>query len=191
MAVVEAAVVKTIPRTGEAITVAELMRLPDDGHKYERVGGVLKMTPAGHEQEDVGIWLSTLLTNFVRPRRLGRVYGSNAGYRLPNGDIRAPDVSFVRQERLPGGRSPRGFADYPPDLAVEILSPNHRLQDVGEKVGEFLDWGTPLLWVLDPDAQSVTVYRSLTRAYTLGPDDELSGEEVIPGFTVRVGELFE
>lgn len=189
--VVEADTVKTMPRPGEAITVEEFMRLPDDGHKYERVKGVLKVTPAGHEQEDIGIWLSTLLTNFVRPRELGRIYGSNAGYRFPNGDVRAPNVSFVRQERLPGGRSPKGFADYPPDLAVEILSPNQKLKDMGYKAGEFLDWGTPLVWVIDPDARSVTVYRSLTKAHTLGPNDELSGEEVIPGFSIRVGELFE
>ena len=103
-----------------------------------------------------------MLTNFVRPRKLGQVYGSNAGYRLPNGDIRAPDVSFVHQERIPGGYPPKGFAEYPPDLAVEVLSPNQKLQDLGEKVGEFLDWGTPLVWVLDPDTRSVTVYRSLT-----------------------------
>ena len=179
------------PRAGEPITVEELMRLPDDGYKYERVRGVLKASPAGHEQEDIGIWLATLLSNFVRPHKLGRVYGSNAGYRFPNGDVRAPDVSFVRQERLPGGRSPKGFADYPPDLAVEILAPGQKLQDVGEKVGEFLDWGTPMVWVIDPDARTVTVYRSLTRVYTLGPDDQLSGEEVVPGFSIRVAELFE
>jgi Uma2 family endonuclease len=189
--IVKTDVVRTIPHAGEAITVEELIRLPDDGNKYERVKGVLKVSPAGHEQEYFGSWLITLLTNFVRPRKLGQVYGSNAGYRLPNGDIRAPDVSFVRQERIPGGYPPKGFAEYPPDLAVEVLSPNQKLQDLGEKVGEFLDWGTPLVWVLAPDTRSVTVYRSLTEVHTLGPDDELSGEEVIPGFRVRVGELFE
>jgi len=178
------------PRPGEPITIEELMRLPDDGYKYERVKGVLKVSPAGHEQEDIGIWLATLLSNFVRPRKLGRVYGSNAGYRFPNGDLRAPDVSFVRQERLPGGRSPKGFADYPPDLAVEILAPDQKLQDVAEKVGEFLDWGTPMMWVIDPDARTVTVYRSLTEVRTLGSEDVLTGEEVIPGFAVRVAELF-
>lgn len=183
--------VRTILRAGEPITIEELMSLPDDGNKYERVRGVLKVSPAGHEQEYFGIWLATLLTNFVRPRKLGQVYGSNAGYRLPNGDIRSPDVSFVRQERIPGGRPPRGFAEYPPDLAVEVLSPNQKLQDLGEKVGEFLDWGTPLVWVLDPEAQTATVYHSLTDAYTLGPEDELSGEEVIPGFSIRVAELFQ
>jgi Uma2 family endonuclease len=117
------------------------------------------------------------------------VYGSNAGYRLLSGDIRAPDVSFVRQERLPGGRSPKGFADYPPDLAVEVLSPNQTLEDVEEKIGEFMVWGTPLAWVLDPDARSVKVYRSLMDSYMLGPDEALTGEEIIPGFTVRVGDL--
>lgn len=182
---------RTIPRAGEPISIEELMHLPDDGNKYERVKGVLKVSPAGHEQEYFGCWLITLLTNFVRPRKLGQVYGSSAGYRLPNGDVRSPDVSFVRQERLPGGRPPKGFAEYPPDLAVEVLSPNQKLQDLGEKVGEFLDWGTPLVWVLDPDTRSVTVYRSLTEVYTLGAEDELTGEDVIPGFRVRVAELFE
>jgi Uma2 family endonuclease len=152
---------------------------------------VLKVTPSGHEQEDVGGWLMTLLNNFVRPRRLGRVYGSNAGYRLPNGDLRAPDVSFVRQERLPGGRSPKGFADYPPDLMVEVLQPGGRPGDVAYKLGEFFDWGTPLVWVIDSERQTVTVYRSLSDVQTLQAHDTLEGEDVIPGFSVRVGELFE
>lgn len=184
-------VVQAIPRADKPITVEELMRLPDDGNKYERVKGVLKVTPAGHEQEYFGIWLATLLTNFVRPRKLGQVYGSNAGYRLPSGDVRAPDVSFVRLERIPGGHPPKGFAEYPPDLAVEVLSPNQTLEDVEDKVAEFLDWGTPLVWVLDPETQTATVYHSLTDVHTLGPGDELSGEDVIPGFRVRVEELFE
>lgn len=171
------------PQAGSPITIEELAQLPDDGNKYERVEGVLVMTPAGHEQEDVGAVLIVRLGDYVLSNTLGRVYGSNAGYELPTGDVRAPDVSFVRQERLPEGRSPKGFADYPPDLAVEILSPN-------QKVGEFLDWGTPLVWVIDPAAQTVTVYRSLSDVRTLQADEHLDGEDVIPGFRVRVGELF-
>lgn len=186
----EVAVPASQPRPGK-ISLEEFMHLPDDGHKYELVNGELKVSPSGHEQEDFGIVLATLLTNYVRSRRLGRVYGSSAGYRFPNGDIRAPDVSFVRQERLPGGRSPKGCAEYPPDLAVEILSPHQQLADLGQKVGEFLDWGTPLVWVLDPEQQTMTVYRSLTKTHTLSADEFLDGEEVIPGFRVRVGEIFE
>jgi Uma2 family endonuclease len=188
---VDVSLVEEKPHTGQPISLEELMCLPDDGNKYELVKGVLKVTPSGHEQEDVGIVLATLLTNFVRPRKLGRVYGSNAGYRLPNGDVRAPDVSFVPQERLPGGRSPKGFADYPPDLMVEVLQPGGRLSDVAYKLGEFFDWGTPVIWVVDPERQTVTVYRSLTDVRTLHADEMLDGEDVIPGFSVRVGELFE
>jgi Uma2 family endonuclease len=188
---VDVSLVEEKPRTGQPISLEELMRLPDDGNKYELVKGVLKVTPSGHEQEDVGGWLVTLLNNLVRPRKLGRVYGSNAGYRLPNGDVRAPDVSFVRQERLPGGRSPKSFADYPPDLMVEVLQPGGRLSDVAYKLGEFFDWGTPLIWVIDPAHQTVTVYRSLSDVRTLYANDTLDGGDVIPGFAVRVGELFE
>ncbi len=172
----ETSAVKALPRPGQRITLEELMQLPDDGNKYELVQGVLKVTPAGHEQEEIGTWLSTLLTNFVRPRKLGRVYGFNAGYRLPNGDVRAPDVSFVREERLPGGRSPKGFAEYPPDLMVEILQPGGQLGDVAYRLGEFLDWGTSFVWVIDPARQTVTVYRSLTDVHTLHADDTLTAK---------------
>jgi len=166
------------------------MRLPDDGYKYELVDGELKVSPSGLEQEDIGITLANHLKNYVASRNLGRVYGSNAGYRLPNGNVRAPAVSFIRQERLPEGKSPRGFADFPPDLAVEILAPGDKPKDLAEKIGEYLEWGVRLIWLVDPDAHTVTVYRSLTDVHTLGPDNELSGEDVFPGFKVLVGELF-
>lgn len=188
---VDAGAVRAKPQAGEPITIEELKRMPDDGHKYERVERLLQVTPAGHEQEDIGAVLIELLGSFARKRGLGRLYGSNAGYLLPNGDLRCPDVSYVRQERLPGGRSPKGFAEYPPDLAVEVLSPNQTHKDIGYKIGELIDWGTPLVWVVDPAARTVAVYRSLGDTRTLGLDDALSGEDVIPGFSVQVRENFE
>lgn len=169
----------------------ELLRLPHEG-KVEVVDGELKvMTPAGLEQEDVGATLVAHLVAYVHLRKLGRVYMSQAGFRKPDGELRAPDVSFVRTEKLPGGRSPKKFGNFPPDLAVEILAEDETPQDYEAKVQEYLDWGTSLVWVIDHNTRTVWVYhkdltpKQLTEAY------ELSGEDIISGFKLPVRVLFE
>ena len=177
--------------TKTLITEEEFMRLPMDGCKYELVEGEIKVSPAGMEHEGIGALLIHLLAQHVRNSRLGRVYGSSVGYKLPSGNIRSPDVSFVRTERLPGGRSPRGFGDFAPDLAVEILSPGDDQRDVADKIGEYLKWAVPLVWLIDPEKQTVTVYRSLTDVRVLEASDELDGEDVIPGFRCSISDLFE
>jgi Uma2 family endonuclease len=103
--------------------------------------------------------------------------------------ITPPDISFVAAGRLPDEREPVGFAALAPDLAVEILSPRDRRGDVLEKVGEFLDAGTPLVWVIDPENRSAAAYRSLTDVRTIDETGSLDGEDVVPGFACPLGHV--
>jgi len=172
-------------------TDEELMHLPHEGKAEVVDGELILMTPAGLEQEDVGAVLTTHLVNYVHPRRLGRVYTSQAGFRMPNGDVRSPDVSFVRMEKLPGGRSPKKFGEFPPDLAVEVLAPDETPKDYARKVREYLAWGVTLVWLIDPNSRTVWVYRKGRKPKRLSENDELDGEDVIPGFRLPVARLFE
>ena len=173
------------------VTLDEFKRLRHDGCKAELVNGEVEMSPAGMRHERIGVKLITRLERFLEQHPLGHVYGSSAGYTLPSGDVRSPDVSFVSLARLPGGKSPVDYADFPPDLAVEILSPNDRVRELNDKISEYFDFGVRLVWVVDPDRQTVTVYHSWADAHTLRADETLDGGDVLPGFAGRVGELFD
>lgn len=172
------------------MTDEELLSLPSDGYKYEYVKGELRLSPAGLEHEAIGIRLASLLLNHVKTFQLGEVYGSSTGYRLRNGNLRSPDVSFVKRQRLPDGKSPKGFAHFAPDLAVEILSPSDSMNEINEKISEYFDNGTSLVWVINPDSQTVMVYLSPINRCLFQAEDELTGGDIIPGFRCHVKELF-
>ena len=171
-------------------TTDELLRIPKDGYKYELVKGELRVSPAGLRHEKIGMKLGRLLLDFVEEHHLGEVYGSSAGFKLPNGDVRSPDVSFVRAERLPAGQTPEGFAEFLPDLAVEIVSPSDRVTEIAEKIGEYFANGVELIWLVDPQRETITVYRSITDVMTLHAADELRGDPLLAGFSCRVREVF-
>lgn len=171
----------------------ELLRLPDDGYRYELVRGELRqMTPAGSRHGGVAMTLGVLLGQFVRARRLGRVFAAETGFVLATAPdtVRAPDVAFVQRERLSAGL-PRGYWPGAADLAAEVLSPNDSFAAVQEKVFCWLDAGCRMVLVVDPEARAVTVYRARDDARTLRGSDSLDGVDVVPGWRVAVAELFE
>jgi Uma2 family endonuclease len=172
-------------------TEADLLRMPDDGYKYELVDGEIRMSPGGARHGQVGVRLSAVLHAFVSERSLGHVFESSTGFRLPGGNVRSPDVSFVRAARFENEHVPEGFPDIAPDLAVEVLSPGDSPRHVLDKVGEYLQAGTRLVWVIDPKRERAAVYRSLTEVKELRPDDSFSGEDVVPGFTVPLADLLK
>lgn len=177
--------------TARQYTADDLLRLPKDGCKYELVKGELRVSPAGLRHEKIGMRLGQLLLNFAEQHRLGDVYGSSAGFKLPNGDVRSPDVSFMRADRLPDGQAPEGFAEFLPDLAIEIVSPTDRAPEIAEKIGEYLTHGVQMVWLVEPRHQTITVYRSMTDVMTLHAADELRGDPVLPGFSCRVQQVFK
>jgi len=177
------------PVAGQKMTVEELLRLPKDGNKYELIAGEVAMTPAGLEHEEIGTTLIRKIGEYLDKHPGGHLYGSSAGFQLSDDDLLSPDISFVSTERLPGGKSPKGYADFAPDLAVEIISPNDRLTDIEEKVQLYLSHGTRRVWVINPNLRSATIYHPDRTARLLRADDALDGEDVLPGFTCRLADI--
>jgi Uma2 family endonuclease len=180
--------------TDKLMTADELLRLPDDGQRHELIAGELRtMAPSGGEHGRVTLNLTTPLDQYVRAHGLGCVYAAETGFQLTAGPdtVRAPDVAFVRQERVLAVGRVMGYLPGPPDLAAEVLSPNDRPAEVEEKVASWLAHGTRLVLVVDPRRRIVRVYRPGTPPHTLAESDVLSGEDVVPGWTLPVGALFE
>ena len=170
---------------------AELMALPDDGHKYELVDGELVMSPAGFEHGDISVALVTALSSHARMHRLGAVLDSSTGFKMQNGNVLSPDVSFVAKARLAGlKRLPRGFFRGAPDLAAEVLSPDDTVEKLQRKLQNYFANGTRLAWVINPEERSVLVHRGLSPEKVLGSRDKMDGDEVVPGFSMPVAGLF-
>jgi Uma2 family endonuclease len=170
-------------------TEADLLRTPRDGRKYELVDGEIRVSPAGFRHGQVILRLTVRIDAFVRERGLGYVCESSTGFRLPGGNVRSPDVSFVGTGRFENERPPDDFANLAPDLAVEVLSPGDSPRHVLDKVGEYLQAGVRLVWVIDPQRERGAVYRSLTHVRELRSEDAFDGEDVLPGFSVTLADL--
>jgi Uma2 family endonuclease len=178
----------------QLVTVEDLWEMPEKpGVRFELVEGELVEVPgAGARQGLIAGLVCTLVHAFVRPRNLGIVLGDGVGYILGRAPdrLRIPDVSFVSRARIPEDGVPEGFWPMAPDLAVEVVSPNDRANDVQDKIGQYLAGGTRLVWVLWPRRRSVSVHAGHGLVRELGPEEELDGGEVLPGFRARVAELF-
>ncbi|MEQ9483766.1 Uma2 family endonuclease [Coleofasciculus sp. F4-SAH-05] len=183
----------TISTEKKVWTDEEFMALSKDGHCYELVNGELvNMGNSGMEHGGIGSFLGGLLAIYVRQHKLGTVCDSSTAFTLQNGNKRSPDVSFVSKERLKGlKRPPRGFFQGSPDLAVEILSPNNTVEEIHDKIVEYFDNDTRLVWVIHPDEKYVLVYHSPEPDRLLRPQDTLEGDAIVPGFSMSVAELFE
>jgi len=181
--------------TQQLMTAEELWDMPDiPGKQLELVRGELIEVPTpGAIHNVIADVIRHLLRVFVTERRLGIVFGDNTGYVLHRGPdtMRIPDVSFVAWERVPETGISEGTWLIPPDLAVEVVSPNDHANDVYDKAREYVESGVRLVWVLWPKRRAVSVHARDEKTAELGPDDTLDGGNVLPGFSVRVDELFE
>jgi Uma2 family endonuclease len=173
------------------LTLADLekIQLQFPEHRMELVNGeVIIMSPSGYESDEVALEAGRQLANWVRPRNLGRVTGSSAGFILPNSDTRAPDVSFVLADRL--RRSPRRFAELAPDLMVEVKSPTDRLSALREKIDEFLSLGTTVGILINPEERWIEVRRAGLDPETLHDGDILTVPDLLPGWEVEVASIW-
>lgn len=184
------------PAVRKRVTAAELLAMPN-AKDFELVNGELVERNMGWESECVGMNISALLWNYCREHGCGWVNGSSAGYQcyeevFPDDPerVRKPDVSYLAAERITADAELTGHCDLVPDLAVEVISPNDRYHDVEEKVDEYLRVGVRLVWVVDPKKKTIRIHRANGTIQDLRMTDELSGEEVIPGFRCLVGEIF-
>jgi Uma2 family endonuclease len=175
------------------ITAEEFWALPETEGKRELVRGeVVTWMPVGGIHADIAAELLLRLRTWAKQGGHGYV-AQEAGYlvqRNPDG-VRAADVSFVRQDRIPERGIPEGFWNLAPDLAVEVVSPYETAQDIWDKVNDYLNAGTPLVWVVYPRSKHVVVYRPNGMAQTLQVSDQLQEMQVLPGFSIKVSELFQ
>ena len=179
--------------TQQLMTADDLLRMPDDGFRYELVKGELKKTaPAGHWHGRVAINITTPLAQHVRAHNLGAVYAAETGFKLASDPdvVRAPDVAFIRRERVEEVGNVEGYWPGAPDLAVEVVSPSDSYTDVQEKVFDWLEAHTRMVIVVMPRRRAVAVYRSLTEIVMLTENDALEGGDVVPGWTMPVRDLF-
>lgn len=141
----------------------------------------------------IGGELFWLIRAYCRDHQLGWVFPNDTGFQgFPESPrtVRKPDVSFVRFGRFPGEQLPPGWARLAPDLAAEVISPNDLYEEVDQKIEEYLRAGVRRVWVVVPQTRLVRVYRPDGTSVRLGEDDELDGEDVLPGFRCRVRDLF-
>ena len=162
-----------------------------DLDRWEMVRGVRQVSElTGGVHGHVVLRLGARLLAFVEEHQLGTVM-TDAGFVLQTGPatVRGPDVAFVAGKRLEPTGVPLGFFSFGPDLAIEIVSPGERWVTVDEKVTDYLDAGTRLVWILNPSQRSAMVYRADGRVERLGAADSLDGEDVVPGFRVRIADV--
>jgi Uma2 family endonuclease len=175
------------------VTAQQLAQLPDDGHRYELIRGELQvMTPAGFRHGWIANTIAFLLTQHVRQHKLGVVCAAETGFKLQeNPDtVRAADVAFVAQARIPSEGKLEGYVSIAPDLVVEVVSPSDAAPEVHEKAIDWLAAGCRLVWIVYPKAQTVAEYRSLQDVQILTSDGTLDGGDVLPGFSCSVREIF-
>jgi Uma2 family endonuclease len=178
--------------TAQPITTAEqLFQAPDLGRCELLRGELIVMSPAGSEHGMIVAEIAGILRDFVKPRALGVVLGAETGFRVASNPdtVLAPDVAFIRADRV-GAGLPKGFFPGPPDLAVEVLSPNDRAGEVFAKVQDWLAAGCASVWLVDPKTQTVTVYGADRKAIMLSSADVLTGGELLPGFNSPVAGIF-
>ena len=154
-------------------------------------GELVMMSPAGFDHGRFAGNLFALLNNFIRPRGLGAVVIAEPGFRIAKDPdtVRVPDVAYVRADRIPPG-GVKGFFQGPPDIAVEVVSPSDRASEVMAKAQDWLQAGCLLVWVVDPETRTISVYHGRSEITVLAETDTLTGGDVLPGFAVPVGEVF-
>jgi Uma2 family endonuclease len=178
----------------QLITAEHLWNLPDSGGHNELVNGELRpMSPANPLHGKVAQRIAHRLSAFVEAHGLGDVFAAETGFivaRDPD-TVLAPDVSFLLKSRIPAEGLPERFFPGPPDLAIEVLSPNDRQVEVEQKVLAFLAAGTQAVWIVNPRSKTVTVYAAGPKSTLLTAKDAVTGGALLPGFALAVAEIFE
>ncbi len=183
--------IRSVPAPGTATEkdVLEIHRRTN--RLFELVEGVLVEKAMGFRESCLAVALISFLNGFVRARNMGLVAGEAGMMRLASGLVRIPDVSFVSWDRIPGRRVPKEpIPKLGPNLAVEVLSQGNTKKEMKRKVAEYFAADAQLVWLVDPDARSVTVYSSPEQFTVLPEKNVLDGGDVLPGFALPLAQLF-
>ena len=173
------------------VSVEEFERiaaLPENAHKrLEFIGGEIVEVVSNSDASEIAVRISARINLYVETHALGRVTGADGGYKV-SGEDYIPDVGFISKARQPQ-RPHTAWNPLAPDLAVEVLSPTDRVQDIADKVANYLLAGT-LLWYVYPALQQVKVYMPGQPVKTFGLKDVLDGSPALPGFKLAVKDIF-
>ena len=176
------------------MTADDLWTLPDDHRRYDLIRGVLHELPlAGVEHGELASEFGRHVGNHVSAHGLGKAYNSETGFILARDPdtVLAPDLAFVRGDRLPTPRSARReFLPIAPDLVVEVVSPSNRAADVEDKVQDYLDGGVRLVVLVYPIPRTVVLHRPDRPPELFEEGDELDLDEGLPGFRLALADLF-
>lgn len=170
-------------------TADDLWLLSLQGLRYELIEGELvEISPGNETHGELAAEILRLIGNYVREHKLGRVYAAETGFKLSETTIIAPDAAYVSQERV----KPRTekFASVIPDLAVEVYSPGDTQRELHEKIALYFNAGTRQVWVIFPKSRAVYVYHSETAVTILKDESIIEGGAVLPGFQIKVNDLF-
>ena len=178
--------------TTPSMAVEELLGLPSDGSRRElHAGELITMAPAGLDHGGYSFEIALRIGQFVREHRLGRVVGTDVGFLLQEhpDTLFAPDVAFIRAERLPFIQKRSGYCIGPPDLAVEVVSPNDRIKAVHAKAEKYLEFGTVEVWVVNPRQRSIVIFAKGQDPVTLNEHDVMQDRSLLLGFHCLVSDL--
>ncbi len=183
-----------VPIEDKAYTPEELLEINRDHSRFDLVDGRLVERQMGAKSSLIITTLLRRIGALVDAQDLGFLFDSDCGYKVwPDQPkkVRYPDGSFIRRGRLLNDEVPEGYVEVRPDLAVEVISPNDEAEEVEAKIADYVQAGIPLLWVIYPDSRSIYVLHPDGSARRLTVADELSGEDVLPGFKCRVQDVFK
>lgn len=158
----------------------------------ELIDGVIVEKAMGYPESRIAFILGILLEEFAVQHRLGFTVGADALTRMKPGLLRIPDLSFVRWEKVGGDEVPTDpIGPVAPDLAVEVVSAGNPRTEIERKKNEYFDAGVELVWIVYPRSQTVTVWTAPHHSTELSQNDDLTGGDVLPGFSVNIGALFQ
>jgi Uma2 family endonuclease len=183
--------IRTDPAPGSAVE-QDVLRIQDHEDRLcELTAGTLVEKTVGSEESELAIWIAVLLSNHIRPRKMGSVLGADGMIRLRPGLLRIPDVCFISTRRLPGGKLPRKrVLDIVPNLVVEVLSDSNTEKEMRRKLREYFKAGVELVWHVDPRSRTVEVFTAPGKRTVLRGAQTLTGGHVLPGFRVKLTKLF-
>ena len=165
---------------------------PDLRFETDTNGKLIVMSPTGSQSGKFNMSLAFQVELWNRQATMGVVFDSSTGFKLSNGATRSPDVSWITIERWNSlsDKQKRGFAPIDPDFVIELLSPTDDLSATQQKMNEYMSCNVKLGWLINPDTKEVEIYHPNKDKETISNPSSLSGEDILPGLTVDLTEIF-
>lgn len=178
--------------TASSSITADAFLLMPESEGAELADGEIAEVPMGGMSSWIGGTLHTFVNMFLLTHHLGWAFPQESGIAIWPGRnrVRKPDLTYVRYGRLPGGRPPEGWLTVVPDLVAEVVSPGDRVEDLEQKLAEYREAGIPLIWVIYPATRTAHVLGANRQRRELGPDGVLDGEDILPGFSIPLANIF-